>query len=320
MALTLLLGDFEFLDFELPEVIPFGSAQQIAVKKMIGGVRDMQTLGPDPRPIEWSGIFFPMVGGVTALDRALQVQQMVTAAQPVNLLWDRLFYQVYITKFEPDYRFARIPYKITCEVLQDFTAPINTGSTQNSDDLLDADLNNANTLTATTGDTKLSGLMSSVTSAFSNVSTFVGATMSEISSVLQPIHAAATYLTSAISQADSILGKLGVPAGVLPSTPILTNIANFTAVSNAASLQPAYLQISSLLGRMQVNLGQVNSSAKTITVGGGNLFDIASKQYGDSTAWTQIAQANGIKDPTLTGITTLVIPPYSANSDGILSA
>jgi len=41
---------------------------------------------------------------------------------------------------------------------------------------------------------------------------------------------------------------------------------------------------------------------------GGNLFDIANRFLGDATQWTIIASANGITDPWLNGMTTLVIP------------
>ncbi len=55
-----------------------------------------------------------------------------------------------------------------------------------------------------------------------------------------------------------------------------------------------------------------------ITVAGGNLFAIAAQQYGDATAWLQIARANGLSDPFLSGLVTLTIPPYDrAQSGGV---
>lgn len=319
MTITLVLGDFVFQDMEIPEDIPFGGPQRLAIKKMIGGVRDIQGLGDDPKPLEWTGTFFPTFGQ-SALERAQYLQQMKAAEQPVTLSWDQLYYLVYISHFEPDYRFGRIPYKISCEVLEDLTAPIGIGFGPNADDLINGDLDSANALTASTGDSTLSGLMSSVSSAVSSVTTFVGASLNQVASVLQPIHQAVSYVSAAITKTDSILASVGVPAGVLPAVPLLQNINTFTAYGSANNLQVQYLQIGSLLGRMQANLGQINSSGRVVTVGGGNLFDIASKEYGDATAWTQIAQANGLKDPALTGITTLVIPPYNAANGGILNS
>lgn len=47
-----------------------------------------------------------------------------------------------------------------------------------------------------------------------------------------------------------------------------------------------------------------------------NLFAIAAQQYGDATAWLQIARANGLSDPFLPGLTTLTIPPYDPTQSG----
>jgi len=318
---TLILGDFTFQDFEIPEEIGFGGDQKLAIKKMLGGVRDIQPLGTDWRPIQWSGQFFPTQGGQSALDRALTLDQMKNAAQPLALSFDELYLMVYIRSFEPDYRFARIPYRLTLEVLQDLTAPVYADAQPDADDLINGDLNTSNSLASGVGDSTLTGLMGALTSAAGAVSTFVGASLSTVASVLQPLNAVTRHVSSLIASTDATLAGVGVPAGVLPSVPLLTNVSIFTGQLNAANMQPQLLSLSGVLGRMTTNLGQANSSVRTVTVSGGNLFDLASKEYGDATAWTQIAQANNLADPTLTGITTLVIPPYNnGTSAGILSS
>lgn len=55
---------------------------------------------------------------------------------------------------------------------------------------------------------------------------------------------------------------------------------------------------------------------KTITVAGGDLFQIALEQLGDATQWNRIAQINGLIDPFLTGIVTLVVPQADPNAGG----
>jgi hypothetical protein len=56
----------------------------------------------------------------------------------------------------------------------------------------------------------------------------------------------------------------------------------------------------------------------TITVTGGNLFQIAAAHLGDSLQWINIARANAISDPMLSGINQIIIPTYSdIFSDGI---
>ncbi len=54
----------------------------------------------------------------------------------------------------------------------------------------------------------------------------------------------------------------------------------------------------------------------TLTVAGGNLFQIASQQLGDATQWLRIAQLNGLTDPILTGVVTLQIPVLDLNAGG----
>ena len=47
---------------------------------------------------------------------------------------------------------------------------------------------------------------------------------------------------------------------------------------------------------------------QTITVPGGNLFQIAAQLLGDATQWNRIAELNGLTDPMIYGLTTLMIP------------
>jgi nucleoid-associated protein YgaU len=55
---------------------------------------------------------------------------------------------------------------------------------------------------------------------------------------------------------------------------------------------------------------------KTLTIGGGNLFQIALQQLGDATQWSRIAELNGLIDPVITGIVTLQIPDIDPNAGG----
>lgn len=59
---------------------------------------------------------------------------------------------------------------------------------------------------------------------------------------------------------------------------------------------------------------------RTITVVGGNLFRIAAEQLADATQWIRIAQLNGLSDPMLTGVVTLLIPEADPNAGGGIAA
>lgn len=59
---------------------------------------------------------------------------------------------------------------------------------------------------------------------------------------------------------------------------------------------------------------------RTITVVGGNLFRIAAEQLGDATQWIRIAQLNGLLDPMLVGVVTLLIPDRDPSAGGGIAA
>ena len=55
---------------------------------------------------------------------------------------------------------------------------------------------------------------------------------------------------------------------------------------------------------------------RTVTVTGGSLFQLASVYLGDATQWNRIAQLNGLSDPVLTGLVTLLLPDPDATAGG----
>ena len=57
---------------------------------------------------------------------------------------------------------------------------------------------------------------------------------------------------------------------------------------------------------------------QTIITFGGNLFEIAATQFGSALQWINIARANNLADPMLSGQNEIVIPAISsAFVDGI---
>ena len=55
----------------------------------------------------------------------------------------------------------------------------------------------------------------------------------------------------------------------------------------------------------------------TVSAADGDLFWVASWQYGDATAWLALARANGLVTADLPeGMTTLVVPDWSAGFSG----
>jgi hypothetical protein len=58
----------------------------------------------------------------------------------------------------------------------------------------------------------------------------------------------------------------------------------------------------------------VPGTVRTITVAGANLFRLALVYLGDATQWNRIAALNGLWDPVVPGIRTLLIPPRDPGS------
>ncbi len=113
---VLLLGPIVFQDFELPPAINFGGRQRLALHRLPGGSRVIDTLGRDDAQISFAGIFT----GPDATLRARSVDALRVVGMALPLTWDVLFYTVLISDFRADYRNGWwIPYRIVCTVVQD---------------------------------------------------------------------------------------------------------------------------------------------------------------------------------------------------------
>jgi nucleoid-associated protein YgaU len=59
---------------------------------------------------------------------------------------------------------------------------------------------------------------------------------------------------------------------------------------------------------------------KNISVAGDNLFRIAAVQLADATQWIRIAELNGLSDPMLVGVNTLLVPDVDPSAGGGIAA
>jgi hypothetical protein len=313
----LVLGDFVFQDMEVPESLPFGGGQMLSVKKLVGGARVIDVMGVDPDPIEWTGFFFPTSDGSSALDRAMQVQELKDSGVTQLLSFDELLFNVVIREFKPNYKLGHIPYKITLEVLEDLSSAGATDALGNIDDDISDDMYAANTLAADVP--SITSSVSTLVSDINAIGSLVSAAYSVVAPLIQSVSAIISNVSTLSLSTDETLASASAPGGMSTSNTPAVNLAAYEAQLAANNTQTSLVQLQGLLGRILKNLQLVNSSIKTVTVSGGNLFDIAAKQYGDPTAWTLIASANGLTDPTITGIVTLTIPPYVSGT-GVLES
>jgi hypothetical protein len=132
----LILGNFVFQDYEIPERIEFGGKQALAVQKLIGGRRIIDAMGPDDHDPSWSG----RLQGENATERALQLDEMRNAAQLLGLSFGDFFFQAVIADlklvFERSYQ---ILYTITVTII----TRDDDAQDDNLDDAVDGDMSEA---------------------------------------------------------------------------------------------------------------------------------------------------------------------------------
>jgi hypothetical protein len=322
-------GSFVFTGAEVPNDISFGGAQLLDKHVMIGGRRRINALGADDAPLQWSGMFLY----ASAVPRARFLDSVRREGLQCTLSWDQLRYQVVIDQFRATYKYPfRVPYWISFEVIEDQTATVDSVPAVTPAQSMATDMARMGTLSNCLGDSTLNGLVGDLQSAMSSVQSavqpianglkavtsfisgvancadqVVNAAESAVSSVVGPLAAVASRVQSMIATAEGVVATGG---GVLPGLPAATNVYKALSSMNAAVQLPELYELRSITARLQTNLPltATPTSLKSITVGGGDLYTIASQQYGDATRWTDIAAANGLTDPVLTGINTLVIP------------
>lgn len=315
----LTLGGITLSSFEVPESIPFGGEQSTASHRLIGGQKVVDAMGAFSEPLVWSGRF----RGQTALQRARYVDSLRIAGAATNVTWSEFSYLVVVKRFQPVFeRFYEIPYRIECEVVQDLTAPVSSLSTDSVNSLISGDMTTASGLLSSIGSSSLTSAFGTVQSAIAGVSDFAKAAQSQLNGVLQPIQQFRGQVQTLIAQTNNTLINVTTLGGILPNNTLAQNISKLTNQITAAQQIPLLVNLDRVTGRIGANVGSLYSSAKQVTVGGGNLMQMAAKEYGDSNAWTGIAKANPqLKgDPQLTGINTITVPPSSDTSGGVLNA
>ena len=278
-------------------------------------------MGRDDENLSWRGLFF----GENSLDRARYVDFLRTQGNALVLTWSEFAFQVVIQRFRCSFqRFYKLPYDISCRVLQDLTKPIIGVAPTSFDDMIIGDMNTANALGAQANDSTLTGLLNTLNTAIKNVSTFAGAVKSTIQSVLLPLAAVQARVGILIASTNGLLTNVATIGGILPNNSVAKSVANLGNQTTNMQQLPVLRGLSDVLGRMSGNLNLINSppNAKRVPVAGGNLFSIAQQKFGDATKWTSIAQANNMSDPVLSpGVQTITIPSEpSQSSGGVLNA
>jgi hypothetical protein len=148
----LILGGIAFDSWSTPERMPFGGKQAMAVHKLPGGARAVNTLGPDENDIMFTGQMY----NNNAYGIADELDSMRIAGAQVPLTFAGRFYLVIIAEVHVDIR--RFPqlveYHVNCLVAQNNMAGILGAITSTVSNLVTSDMASAvsiSTSLSTTG-------------------------------------------------------------------------------------------------------------------------------------------------------------------------
>lgn len=311
------LGDVFFSRYEVPEKITIGGTQALVVHELIGGTRIVDAMGRKDMPLEWHGLFL----GDNALDRARLLNNMRINGKMLELNFFEFKYNVVIEKFEADFeRFYRIPFSISCVVVEDRTRPITSVDILSFDETINADLAAADAGVVLIGDSSLSSLMTTLDTAIAAISDVAKAAQSQINSILIPLAAVQARVAILIASTSNVLQNITTLGGILPNNPVANQVTAITNQIAASVSLPQLYNLQGVLGRLSNNLINLSSTGKVLSVAGGDLYHVAQTAYNDATAWTTIANANKISDPVIAGVKTLTIPTVPDGNAGVLRA
>lgn len=244
--------DFYFTYAEVPQRILFGGRQSLVVHKQVGGRRTVDAMGRDDMPLQWSGLLM----GQSALARARYLDYLRTSGKQCVLTWSELAFLVVVEEFTADWeRFYKMPYRISCMVIQDLSQPINTVTAPSLDDVIRDDITKALASGALVGDNALTGLLNTLDGAIKKVSSFANAATSTINSVTAPLLAVQDRVTTLIGSVGSTAGNIGTLGGLLPGSNITQQASKITNSAVAATQLPQLYDLQAVTGRMWRNLG-----------------------------------------------------------------
>lgn len=116
---AVLLDDFVFNMWEVPEKVNWGGDHRMMVHKFVGGTRWIDMMGPDDADISWSARFL----SPDAASRADELDQMRREGKQRELVFAGRYYKVVISKFSANQEMlSHVPYSITLTPVSDNSA------------------------------------------------------------------------------------------------------------------------------------------------------------------------------------------------------
>lgn len=299
------LGEVTFEGFEIPERLAFGGTQRLAVHELPGGARVVQALGGEPAPQEWDGIFM----GPEALGRARSVDAMRRAGRPVSLTWHDFSVQVVVASFVAQFeRVNHIPYAIACTVVRDDSDEFVGPPVVTRQAAIAADVRRVQSTARVIRDPVLTARGNELESGVRAINDFTRATRAQVQQVLGPIAAMRAQTQRLIGGYTSAIRGVTTLGGLLPANRLTRQVSAMNGQVQATTRLPQLYELDHVLTRVQANTTAGANQSRPVTIGNGNLFDVASREYGDATQWDRIGRASGTLDSRVPDIRILDVP------------
>ncbi|BBL73221.1 hypothetical protein [Methylomagnum ishizawai] len=306
------LGDFEFQRFEVPDAIHTGGTQILAVHPLIGGNRVVNAMGQSYANIEWSGT----LTGPDAWNRMAALDAMRKSGKRYTLTFHGLRAPVVIEELRRTiHTVALIDYEISLLNVTGAKVP----PQETTQDAVGKDVAEAKALGKRVDDGILTDALDALDGAVRKVSDFANAAQDTINSVMQPIGAVVNRVQDLITTTTNTVINVTTLGGILPTNPIAQKVGGLVGGVTKYTHLPQLYQLQSVMGRMSTNVRSAATAGKTVTVAGGNLYQVAAKETGSAADWSALAKANGMTDPKIEGIKTLVIPKNPGATGGVLA-
>lgn len=119
------LGGIQLTIWQTPSRIAMPSTQMVNKHIMVGGARQIDSMGPDPEVLAWKG----HSRGIYAGTNMAALKALCNSGATVPLTWNAFFYMVVVSAFIPIYmRPNEWEYDICCEVVTDSLYGANTNA------------------------------------------------------------------------------------------------------------------------------------------------------------------------------------------------
>ena len=287
------IGPVAFTIDEHPEKLSFGLTQAQATHRYIGGGVNVQTLGPQPKDVEWSG----MLRGPTVLARSRLLKRLCAQGQVLSLTYIDESYDVLIIDVEVSYlRAGRADYHIVVRVLRDTSGAFASA-------------------TAPSIDSQVGALYANAQGTYNKI-------VSVDSLAEATLKAPIDTLGVTISKAGPIAQLTGDNAKALlgAASKAVSSAQSYAAAVGLGSQWGKIADAVTLTSQLQCVVKNVTNgqAQRTDTLFGGDFWDLSSKWYGTPEFAQALAAANGRKTPRVAPgeVLTVIIPPLASIGRG----